>query len=745
MPSLSSTFQFLTFLFLLDPIHSAPLHLRTIQSIGYIDPSSDEWSSTLSGLGPLILLIGERSTKQVLRNVRSLANAFSLAAAPLGLLSVVTSLIRFCGPQRLRAYIGYELEARTVIGVEITRVNCGGVHAHLTDGYVVRSIAANPASRLVAVSILSGKQRGVESEALERIKRCEEFVREKRRLGMPEVVANVEWVIHMTSLEMKEDVVNLVVKTLADAVGFSLDLTEFQNSLNIVCAAADEGAGDVETIQSCPTSPWRDISTKSGQQSKIDDSNSIEVSVLEVTPTLATISEKAIDVKPQFWSFTFMNTFDAVSEFTTSTPVSNSIAASIGVASLLSISGVHILALWQNDWIISIGWILVIIGYGAIVLGVAVAAMLIHSSCVCIQLPDTRNPKQSEKWKDGMVVSVKNTDSMDTNGSSFVTSSSKLQNLEAVWIKPSTRNERVMTTIVTFSLVLAFISHYLGLRAIKWWASVGELCICLLASFARSVSNDRQEIFQTDKSEAIQLDKRCMSTGVLATQSARLVNVDHRRLDARAYSPRPHGNLPVRGERVAFQLANLCKNDLAVSALIMRLTGIIMKVSIEDQPDNHRAILMSFNGGLLVSEGLAFPNTQICLAFRSGPSDLGSPTALLARGIMRQPEWRLDHPGFGRGIPLGNVYIFSIQSMMDWWTLSEDRNDFGDLQKNLQWPLFFINVAFFLELLRTEDDELMNELERAQGVGRSLPTDSEVKTAIEVMEYLRTETNKCED
>jgi hypothetical protein len=86
---------------------------------------------------------------------------FSLAAAPLGLLSVVTSLMRFCGIQRLRAFIGCELEARTVAGVEFTRVNCGGVHAHLTDGYVVRSIAANPASQLVAVSILEGTRRDV--------------------------------------------------------------------------------------------------------------------------------------------------------------------------------------------------------------------------------------------------------------------------------------------------------------------------------------------------------------------------------------------------------------------------------------------------------------------------------------------------------------------------------------------------------------------------------------------------------
>jgi len=98
----------LSILSLLPRILSVPLkhQPRIIQSIGYVDPSTDEWSSTLSGVGPLILLIGERSTKQVLRNIRGLSSAFSLAAAPLGLLSVATSLIRFCGIQYLRAFIG---------------------------------------------------------------------------------------------------------------------------------------------------------------------------------------------------------------------------------------------------------------------------------------------------------------------------------------------------------------------------------------------------------------------------------------------------------------------------------------------------------------------------------------------------------------------------------------------------------------------------------------------------------------
>jgi hypothetical protein len=125
-----------------------------------------------------------------------------------------------------------------------------------------------------------------------------------------------------------------------------------------------------------------------------------------------------------------------------------------------------------------------------------------------------------------------------------------------------------------------------------------------------------------------------------------------------------------------------------------------------DRPDDHVGVLAHYSGGLLVTEGLASPATHLCLSFRSAFADLARPTALLARSIMRQPEWVLDHPGLGVGIPLGHVYILSINSVMNWWTLSEDRNDAEDLQGNLQWCFTLINVAFFLELFRLKAEGL---------------------------------------
>jgi len=66
-----------------------------------------------------------------LHNICGLADAVSLAAAPLSLLSVVTSLIKCCGIERLWAFISYELEARAVGAIEMTQVNCGDIYAEI--------------------------------------------------------------------------------------------------------------------------------------------------------------------------------------------------------------------------------------------------------------------------------------------------------------------------------------------------------------------------------------------------------------------------------------------------------------------------------------------------------------------------------------------------------------------------------------------------------------------------------------
>ena len=93
---------------------------------------------------------------QLLQNLKGFVTAFNLAPAPLGLLSIVTSLIRLCGIHLLRAFIGRELEARLAAAVEMTRVNCNGVQAQLVDGYIVRRVTNDSAKQVAGATLLGG-------------------------------------------------------------------------------------------------------------------------------------------------------------------------------------------------------------------------------------------------------------------------------------------------------------------------------------------------------------------------------------------------------------------------------------------------------------------------------------------------------------------------------------------------------------------------------------------------------------
>jgi hypothetical protein len=714
--------RFLLFLTFSIPAACIPIRPRSIISI---DPSPDAWAETLSGIGPLILLVGERATKQLLRAVRGLPDAFSLAAAPLGLLSIVTSLIRLCGYQRLKAIIGYELEARALAAVDMTRVNCGGVHAEVIDGYVSRSTTARPASQAIGVSLLRSKVQQGKSEALAQIRFCEEFEDKKKHYRIADEVAAAQWVLHIVSTTAEEDIFP-ILRVLYQSVSTEQPLEgriqHFCNTLRKEkILSANTAILPNEEISYPPKSSEPGFSRGSEASAKrntiqeqeatedqIKQLNSVSTGYLKSEKTgLTTITTLLEGGEPSLDEpspeLTFMCTLSSVSEFTTGSQVSRLGSILLGSTSMAAILVIYILALWQGDWETDYGLILAVIGYFGIVFSVISAAVIIHSSCACIPLR-TRSSVRPTLWEDGLVISVKNTDSMDTSGSDFTQSSFGPQHFELVCLRELKTGRKVAASLAAGVLVVSFLCHYLGLRSSWWWVSVGELLVCILAAVARSVSKNRQETFKVV--EGTKIDKRCTSTGIIQVQKSRKVDKQacgEGRLDARAYSSllwRPGGR-PSTGESIAWHVAGLCFQNQVVSSRILKLAGMHIDILQDNsRHDGSVAVLAHYNGGLLTTEGLVSPATHLCLSFRSGLSDLARPTALLARGIMRQPEWVLDHPNLGVGIPLGNVYILSINSIMDWWTLSEDRNDAEDLQTNLQWCFILINIAFFLELLR---------------------------------------------
>jgi len=670
-------------------VGGVPLHLRARA----IDPAPDNWAEPIACIGPLILLIGERNTKQVLQNVRGFHNAFCLAAAPLGLLSLVTHLIRLCGVQGLRAFIGYELEVRAVAGMEVTRVNCAGVHAELVNGYVVRKAAAEPQSKAIAAALLEGDLddgREIRKEALAQIRACEAFEKEMARRGMPAHTAPVGWCLGISAETAMQDGAKEAVEVMLDAV-------------------------DID----CKNSP---ITVRRFQHA-----------FQELFPRIKIKPESPMSLTPSMCHLIFLCTFDAVSEFSTSIPSSIFVTTAIGVLSICAILVIHCLALRSQDWQPSVALILAFGGYLGIVLCVTATVLLIHSSCTYIMMKHRNKANQEVGWVNGLVMVNKNTDSMDTTGSEFLQSPKGSLIFEAVLMNNLTTRKALISSFVAVLLTACFVCHYVGLRSVRWWVSVGELGVCIFAAFARTVTKDKQERFTVIP--GIKIDKRCSSTGKITMQAAEKTEISMLRMDARAYSTqRLSRQVPTSAEHIAWHAARLCIENAKIVDGIMSLTGMMLAVTTDSRSssDGTIAILASFNGGILVSEGLASPNTRLLISFRACPKSLCAPTPLLARAIMRQPRWVQMNAASPLSMPIGTVHTPSLTSMMNWWTVSEDRNDMGDLQANLQWAFLLVNLAFFVKLLKEGGLEMVKQVEAGhEGAG----SDSQA-IAGKVVDYL---------
>ena len=179
-------------------VYSLPIR-RNVAPIGTVDSGVDAWAEALSGVGPLVLLVGERNTKHLLRDMRGAHSILSLAFAPLGLISVLISMIRLCGGHALRSYLGYEHEARCASASEVTRVNCGSIHAEVIDGSLCRSTVPDPTSKAYAVTLLQGESETAIMECLQQIQACDAYQFEKEEKMCPPGTANVTWCCRITA------------------------------------------------------------------------------------------------------------------------------------------------------------------------------------------------------------------------------------------------------------------------------------------------------------------------------------------------------------------------------------------------------------------------------------------------------------------------------------------------------------------------------------------------------------------
>ena len=80
------------------------------QDIVPLQQSNDVWASVVANVAPLMALVGDKNAKEYMRNASSWHRFVPLAAAPLGILSIVVSAIRLSGSGVLRRLVGRDSE-----------------------------------------------------------------------------------------------------------------------------------------------------------------------------------------------------------------------------------------------------------------------------------------------------------------------------------------------------------------------------------------------------------------------------------------------------------------------------------------------------------------------------------------------------------------------------------------------------------------------------------------------------------
>ncbi|UKZ72270.1 uncharacterized protein TrAtP1_013212 [Trichoderma atroviride] len=107
--------------------------------------SGDDFSNNLfTDLGPILALLGERVTMQFLSQCMGWSECIILAAAPLGILTIIVAAIRVGGPPWLKALVGRATENIATAELELMSSTSNEVCELWNGKDVVRCMGSAP-------------------------------------------------------------------------------------------------------------------------------------------------------------------------------------------------------------------------------------------------------------------------------------------------------------------------------------------------------------------------------------------------------------------------------------------------------------------------------------------------------------------------------------------------------------------------------------------------------------------------
>ena len=591
-----------------------------------VQNAQDDWSSLVAGIAPLVLLVGERVTKQHLRESTSRWDYFQLGATPFGLVTSVVSLLRLVSLSIVTRLIGRSDELLQDVCKEITPVNTGNVTSILEEGIVQRG----------AVETEKGAT-GV-------------FTNLVRRLHVWEFNTSVDELMR----EARKCVESL--RRMNEAYKYSADPAVPTHLALIVADFEDERHDDsiIEDVQ------------------KIYDLN--DVSVGEKDSMIRGIMSTKITA------------VGGEVNFVKGEVRSPRTKKALVIMSVSLIFALFVTSLADANWNVSLPWLFVVAGYVGLLAAVGMYAEAIKHriATTSVELGPHLSGSTSCALQNG------NIDKDGTVGYALdISNLGGIDVVNVSCLRNPSFAAQVSGTLAGVAFLASFLVHYLGLRSVQWWVSLCELAICFAMVGIRTLSSRTPIpfvlsdcVYDTDLRSIGVIRSAERKTAKVIEET---LPYDLFRSVRMHFGIRKMGDKTQGDAAAALVATTLSEMDSEKRQAIYAKLGLarcqVQKIRLNDS-----AYVIIHCGGtaLVTKEGYLRPARPLLWAQEFSLSQLANESLIgwCINGMSRNAE--LQQLSEFK-VSSQSVYIPATNSLVDWWLRSEGSNNWEYNGDNLQW------------------------------------------------------------
>ena len=421
-----------------------------------IAASSDVWATVIANVAPIMALVGERNAKEFLRVSSSHDQLLLMATAPLGILSLMISMIRLSGPPILRRLTGREADPKSEALVELTPLSVAPATSVFTQH---------------AVEIKPSEQRDEAAFVCAHIKQT-------NRVG--DALASFKHILR-----------SRIDKVKGDCNGnASTDQEDYEIVLGMKGSLLN--ANETAKLVSCIIDDKGEIEESLAERI---DSTSLSFRITGVSPTqTATINRNTSNRRAITKASVLGNIFAGICAFIA--------MGGVQIAGYHT-SGVQI----ENPGLKTL--IMGLVGYCGITIFTFVMLVIIKQE---IEI----EPQDLQPIFDDTNVVWTFSDSRHAQHRAFDKPLHSLLVQAAPKRQQSSQKRQMITCFTSAALMGSYVVYYLGVRVAVWWVAFGELMITWLSAVFRAwvirdflKANDKElgehwlGIFRDDLSESL--------------------------------------------------------------------------------------------------------------------------------------------------------------------------------------------------------------------------------------------------